>query len=375
MVKKLILEISEIDSQIDSQIDILLNTNNDLYDLIIKYKNKITEYYNNKAWDRFKKLSNEYENIFTTPNTNNNISKFNPVSRSFFKMWEILHDFKDEFDFDNINSIKVAGLGEAPGGFSEAIIKYRSNIVNSDKYYGISLKCNNNKSVPNWKLYNKFVDKVDINYGADNTGDLYNFQNIIHFVNHVGKHSVDLITADGGFDFSSDFNHQEDMSMQLIFCEVLTALLLQKDNGAFILKIYDIFTPNTIKLIHLLKKFYKKINIVKPLTSRPANSEKYLVCFGFNNPIDSKIYLEKLYKIVIFKKEIPDELDIEYNANILNNLVAYNTYYTMRQVFYIQRTIDYINLYKMSNRDDKSMNMILEDNKRKSIKWCKKYNI
>ena len=34
------------------------------------------------------------------------------------------------------------------------------------------------------------------------------------------QNSMDIITADGGFDFSIDFNKQEQLSNRLIFCEI-----------------------------------------------------------------------------------------------------------------------------------------------------------
>ena len=385
MVKKIILEINDdVDPNILETVDELLEINSNMYNLLTKYKNKITDYYNNKSWDRYKKISNEYEMIFTTPNTGFNLSQYTPVSRSFFKMWEILHDFREEFNFPD--KMKVCMLCEGPGGFAEALVKYRDNKADNDEYHGISLKSDNNRNVPEWKLNNNFLNKININYGSDGTGNIYNMPNILHLVNHIGKHTVDFITADGGFDFSSDFNHQEDMSMQLILSEILATLLLQKQGGSFILKIYDIFTENTMKIIHIIKKFYKKIFIVKPLTSRPANSEKYLICTNFYLPDNHKKYFEILYKLIIFKEDdlqnegqyIKNSINIDFEQSILKNIVLYNVYYTLRQIYYIQRTIDYIKIFKSNINDigsKKTMNMILEEHKRKSIKWCNKYNI
>ena len=64
---------------------------------------------------------------------------------------------------------------------------------------------------------------------------------------------------------------------------------MQAVGGSFILKIYDIFHENTLKTISFIKKFYKNIYIVKPLSSRPANSEKYLVCVGFIEPSETDV--------------------------------------------------------------------------------------
>ena len=49
---------------------------------------------------------------------------------------------------------------------------------------------------------------------------------------------MEIITADGGFDFSIDFNKQETLSIKLIFCQICYAIALQKSGGTFILKIF-----------------------------------------------------------------------------------------------------------------------------------------
>jgi 23S rRNA U2552 (ribose-2'-O)-methylase RlmE/FtsJ len=50
--------------------------------------------------------------------------------------------------------------------------------------------------------------------------------------------------------------------------------------GSFILKIYDCGFELTRQLILLLALYYS-VKIVKPVTSRPGNSEKYLLCEHF----------------------------------------------------------------------------------------------
>jgi cap1 methyltransferase len=43
-------------------------------------------------------------------------------------------------------------------------------------------------------------------------------------------------------------------------------------------KLFDLFTPFSVSLIYLMYKSFQQICICKPNTSRPANSERYLVC-------------------------------------------------------------------------------------------------
>jgi len=382
MVKKLILLINDNDDVPQEETNIvneLLGQNEELYHTLTSHKNKITYYHNNKSWDKFKKLGNEYELIFTTPNTGSNISPYNPVSRSFFKLWEILHDFDDKIFNESKKNIRCLFLAEGPGGFAEALIKYRNfkGFINDD-LNGITLKSNHDKNIPEWKINKDFMKKIKISYGEDDTGNLYHFKNIKFLVNLYSPNSIDFITADGGFDFSADFNSQEELSFRLILCEVLSAILLQKEGGTFVLKIFDMFNLHTLKLIQIIKEYYDCVYAIKPLTSRPANSEKYLLCTGFRKLESTKELTCKLISLVSNYNE--DNLDkvfneIEFKSGILKNLVLYNYYYSMRQIDYIERTINYINYFSDKKNDNGEMIKIMDDHVRKSKKWCQKYFI
>lgn len=375
MVKKVSLAIDDNAQASDSSIAELLKINENLSNVLIEHKNKITQYHQNKSWDKFKKLSNEYEMIFTTPSTGHNISVYNPVSRSFFKMWEILCDFHESFFYEDQKNITCLFMAEGPGGFAEAFIKYREDQqCKNDMYHGISLRSYQDKNIPDWKLQKDFMKKITLHYGEDNTGNLYNIDNIMYLRKHLGTGSIDFITADGGFDFSADFNNQEDQSFRLILCEIVTALLLQKEGGHFVLKIFDMFNDYTLKLLQVLKMFYQTMTIVKPLTSRPANSEKYVVCSGFRSMANSTI-LQDMIDLVSNPQEIkPYFQSMSFDHAILHHLITYNVHYTIRQVYYITRTIKYIN--KFSNRyNEPQMNIILDDHTKKSLRWCHKYHI
>jgi cap1 methyltransferase len=65
------------------------------------------------------------------------------------------------------------------------------------------------------------------------------------------------------------------------FVENLLLLLLWIDfaislhsGGKFVCKIFDVFTPFTAGLIYILYRHFERICIIKPYTSRPANSER-----------------------------------------------------------------------------------------------------
>ncbi len=188
--------------------------------------------------------------------------------------------------------------------------------------------------------------------------------NIIFFVNTVGANSCNLVTADGGFDFSKNFNAQEKDFLLLMLCEIYICLNIQKKGGVFVIKVFDLFDINTINMIALLRLFYDKITIQKPKTSRPANSEKYLICSNFT--FKNKHILEYLKKQIINGVYfINDIISLDLKLNTLIHIYEYNTQFVSSQIFYINKTLELLH----SNNFEKNTNI------KNCIEWCKKYNI
>jgi 23S rRNA U2552 (ribose-2'-O)-methylase RlmE/FtsJ len=376
MIKKTVVEIS--DPFFESQgvdIDKYITENVKLQEVVTFFKNMITHYYENKSWDKYKKLTNEYELIFSSPNTSQNISKYTPVSRSFFKLWEILHDFKNDI-FTTEKEMRTLFLAEGPGGFAEALVKFRHDyfkgVAEDDEYFGMTLK-SNNKNIPDWKYKHP---QLQVTYSRDGTGSLYVASNIDALEEMLGAGSIDFVTADGGFDFSADFNNQEEMALQLFICEIYASMRLQRVDGTLIIKVFDIFTPATIKIINLLNTCYKRLIMFKPLTSRPANSEKYLICMGFHGCQHCLHIFDALSKLSIdnntFYHDVNNLLkDVDVNTNVTRNLVLFNSFYISRQILYIQKTIEYIKKF-IAHGDIKR---IIDGHVIKVQKWCEKYNI
>ena len=256
-----------------------------------KTKCKIDEYYS--SWDTFKAFTNKYEYIHTNvPETKLSVSKIRPISRAFFKLIEIFKLIELKYD----HNIKTFHLAEGPGGFIEATSFYRGN--KNDKYYAMTLISGDN-SIPGWEKGGDFIKKnpnVNILYGADNTGNLYSVENYKYCINNF-INSMDIITADGGFDFSINFNMQETRATRLILTEIIYAITMQQKGGTFILKIFDIYNKATIDLIYILSNIYNNVSIIKPKTSRVANSEKYVICQGFILD-DSSIYINKFTRML-----------------------------------------------------------------------------
>lgn len=153
---------------------------------------------------------------------------------------------------------------------------------------------------------------------------------------------------------------------------MVTALGIQEIGGNFVCKIFDIFTLFTMKMIYLIHCFYEEVYIVKPRTSRTANSEKYIVAKGFRGI--GKEILDQLYKMIENWDEDKYAVDIEgikFDNDFVHLMNKYNEEYIGIQLKYISKTIKYVN-----NRPNKEKYYrIVKKQINNAISWCKRYNM
>lgn len=360
------------------KLEISVNNSNENSNIVIskslsKYLNSMKGQIDNYAndWDLYKKYTNTYEYIHTCiPFTKIPVCKLKPLSRSFYKLIEILNIFNIEFPNKEINSFHLA---EGPGGFIEALINYREannkNVYLNDKYYGMTLINDNDENIPGWKKSKFFLSKypnIKIITGSDKTGNLLNVKNLWYCYDNF-KNSIDFITADGGFDFSTDFNQQEHLSIKLIFAQIAYAIAMQKKGGMFILKVFDIFTQVTIDLLYILSSVYKKCYIVKPYTSRYANAEKYIVCrnFKLENSYEIINKLSAFFEVINSDIKINRFLNINIPYLYINKLEDVNAILGQQQLENILSTLHLLD----NNKPDK-LEVIKKNNIQKCIQWC-----
>ena len=345
--------------------------NKTLSDYLFKIKCQIDT--KQQEWDRFKKYTNPYEYIHTIiPGSKYSICKTKPLSRSYFKMIEICKSLKL---LDNLPEVcKTYHLAEGPGGFIEAIAYMRENM--NDTYYGITLVKDDDQSVPGWKKSQAFLKKhtnVVIEKGVSGNGDLMDPENLKNMYQQH-HNTCDLVTADGGFDFTTDFNHQELVSLKLILSQIAFAIACQKKGGSFFIKMFDTFTEASIDMLYLLTMLYDQVYFCKPHTSRYANSEKYIVCKGFRLS-ETKPLVISLYHVLQSFDENHDsylsrlfDFDIPYVT--INRIEEYNAIFGQQQIECISQTLSLIN----SSNYDKLENM-KRSHIQKSVTWCQKYKV
>ena len=245
----------------------------------------------------------------------------------------------------------------------------------NDTYVGITL-IDKQSTIPNWNKCKDVMKKhenITIEYGSDDTGDILSAENLTYCFKKY-KNSMDIITADGGFDFSSDFNNQEKLAYNLIFAEICFAILTQKKGGIFIIKFFDIFTLASVDLLYILSCFYTNVAISKPCTSRTANSEKYIVCENFKFD-DTSAYYNTFHNIFYWydlkKVYIGRLLNSVIPTIYLNKIKEVNYLFGQHQIENINTTIELILTRYSSDKIDN----LKKKNISRCIDWCNKNEI
>jgi len=330
--------------------------------------------------------------------------KSKPISRAFFKLWELFYRYKEIVDrLDYENDITVLNLGEAPGGFIQATAHYRLKEYSrsNDTYYAYSLKPADKKDLGlSWdnpttktelaKLNNDFNLKY-----ADLTkpNDL---KRISREMKVDGKPvKADLITADAAYTHTKVYNYEEIVNYKIFFGEIVAAILNQKPGGSFVLKIFDLLTQVSRQMLLLLNHYYSEVFITKPDFSRPASSEKYLICLGFKgletvNQTEESLEETFMNLFSIWNEKINDRTDIYYpdNENFLLKLLGYNINddddfsrkiqdvsrdHILKQSKHITNGIHLIHTKTIFQK--RKVNQIKQNQFKQAINWCQRYKL
>ncbi|KAG2428583.1 hypothetical protein HYH02_014285 [Chlamydomonas schloesseri] len=125
-------------------------------------------------------------------------------------------------------------------------------------------------------------------FGADDSGDIRRPRNIRAVWAEVrrrcaaaGVPGAMLVTADGAIDTSMVPAAQELVNASLHFTEVVAALGMLAPGGCLVWKGFTLFEHTSLCTLHLVGCLFETVSVCKPCTSKPCNSEVYVVGRGF----------------------------------------------------------------------------------------------
>lgn len=248
-------------------------------------------------------------------------------SNAWLKCWELLHIFalpklRGEAKPPSFNSLHIA---EFPGSFILATQHFRealpkllgrpiSGSWQASSYYnradqgeffkdeyGLWAE-DQGRQTPHWLMD-----------GVDQIGDV-RLRKTIEY--HVARVPADLflVTSDLALD-ADQYNRLEAVNVHAHFgAFVLAISCLQKTrttvaSGMMFLKFFSFLTPFNIDLLQFATTIFDGVQVCKPFTSRPLNSETYLVGVGFRGIAETQ--LKQLMGIIDLA-----EADPKFAANL-----------------------------------------------------------
>lgn len=282
-------------------------------------------------------ITNEFEE---SKDENNNLNilllnklNYKIISNDFYKFWEIL------IYYNLINNSKIDILSFLDdSSILNCILNLKKHFYknNSDNLNILSIKDNN-------FIFSSDV-KNFINFTNNFTDNFYKKLNL-DILDNLSNKSFDLIVTNPNIDnyFFDSFSNHEIKYYKIFIFEIILCLKKQKKNGNCVIKIYDMYTIVTLKLINILSKCYNNLYINKPLFSRNFENDLYLICLDFNIEISKKeLFIKNLIKIfnsIDDSKYIYDiiedfELDIEdikFFSNI-NSKISNKNYEVINKI-------------------------------------------
>jgi 23S rRNA U2552 (ribose-2'-O)-methylase RlmE/FtsJ len=344
-------------------------------------KNMIDLFYKEGKWDDYKKITNPYEYIFLSWNrrTSRSVGTRQPLSRSYFKMVELWKRLNLDSELEDLverdGGFVSAHAAEGPGGFIEACtVRAAANSWAFKSAYAITLR-SDAKNIPGWRKAARFLEthpQIVIHDGADGTGNILLKSNqdayvdALRAVHPTGAH---VFTADGGFDFSSDYNAQEDSIFPLLLAETILGLRVLSKGGSLVIKCFDTLEQPTIDLIWLVSRAFRTWGLIKPRTSRGGNAERYIVGKGFLGDCEDIVAMLTAYQAAAtFQRPILKTPTTTDWRPVLNKIAAFQMSIEHIEFAIIQETLNLI-----KNTEMLAIKNLVRANVLRSIDWCEEH--
>lgn len=326
---------------------------------------------NPEKWEEVKRVINPLE--FASCDIA--VAKVQPISRAFFKMIELSEKLNPLPE----TPVRTLHLAEAPGGFVQAWNWIRKPFGLTDEMTAISLEKTSFDIT--WKRLLE-VSRFWFSRPTLQIGDLMKKETRDTIIEEYTNEKIKawLITGDGGFDFSEDYQNQETKALPLILSQMLIGLRCLDKGGCMILKIFDCFTLPTIQILWVFCKVFGEFRIVKPDTSRVCNAEKYIIAKDFKG-VDKNldIFLTKIDGIINeYEKDASFHIETLFDTGPISKWDTIDEHFKMSFELSIKRFINTQINWIQKGIDMMNSDKIIENTKIKTanvVKWCRKYHI
>jgi hypothetical protein len=252
------------------------------------------------------------------------------VSNAWLKIYDMVYHLRLMSTSTSTDSFTVFEPACFPGSMLLACIHLAKTLYNIKNFmwYGSSLFDSHTQSFlgDEYGLMSRYPEHF-LNINIDNfhkretdvpnrsshpsiiNGDLSDINDINSFTERLRdkKTKVDLYIVDLGFDVSADYNRQEEMHAKCLLGQIILGLNVTNVGGNMVLKYFTILEPNSISMLWILTHYFKEVLLYKPLFSKPANSEIYIVLKGYYGCVEDHcaVLLQKMINKLYNWNDIP----------------------------------------------------------------------
>lgn len=178
-------------------------------------------------------------------------------------------------------------------------------------------------------------------------GDLLSeYDPLISLINQRQK--LDLVVSDAAFESEGAGLQQENSSFHLFVSEILIICSTLHIGGHSCIKIFSSLTESTAYLIYLTGFLFQEVYLFKPLSSRPANSEQYLIGKGF---LGLNKEIEGILRSILQSKQYPI-FSSPPPTDWVNYLLMVNQFSFDRQIEALNKIIQEFNSPSLTNRSN-----------------------
>ena len=234
------------------------------------------------------------------------------LDSDFYKIWEILSIF-------NFTTNSVG----------KPIQDLNINIVN-----------NSNLQIA-VKLFCMKIDSLDLEDVTSNDLDFNNPD----YIEKFNTKFYDIIICNDSLNLSDSLNYsyKETLNYHKIIGQIFYGISNLKNTGKLIVRIDDMFTEITVKLLDILNNLFETVHIYKPYTVRNIYSEKYIIAYKFDrNKYENTKFITKSIKLIKHLFDIPSNKYInniytQYkisDTSLFNYIAVINTQFKNLQYKY-----------------------------------------
>jgi len=267
-------------------------------------------------------------------------------TNAWLKCWEMIIFYK-LIPVDHKDDFTVFCNAEFPGAFIFAINHYIKTKTKNKKYewFGNSLWPGSEKDKKDdvilgdeFGLYKKYRPTGHWLMSPTENGDVTD-QKMNEYIKEKLHKKVDLYTSDIGINIPfEDANEQETIEANLNLGQIICALNTLKEGGHMICKTFLFFKPMTISLLYLMTTVFGEFSISKPMTSRPGNSEIYLIGKFYKEDVNVTKMLEKM--LYNWDRRFMDDWIVPVPKTFYLHVVYASYYIYNRQMYFINKNTE-----------------------------------